>query len=274
MNAAISLNRNFGTLASVLAFTALPLAGCSGAADEEIANAVITSALQSDNNGEVGDVVADSPSPECENDPNVWASKAAARPQVFLNPVGCATKTATGAALHIDFNQCTGPFGRMLLAGGVDAKFSNGSSCEAHVEVADSGNLTSNGNPLNYKASGDIRLISGQRSTTWHSEIIGTSRRGKPLQMSSDRSVVLNEVSHCVDVMGTSTGTVGGRSFSTNIESLSVCPGKCPSAGVLRAHIDGRFRDRTLEVRFDGSKHAQVTGINGDEFTVEMQCEE
>lgn len=259
-------------LGAVVGLAAALQVGCSGQVDQEFADAVISSALQSDNNSEAGELVTDSIEASCIDDPALAASAAALRAPVWLKPSGCATKTANGAELHVDFNACSGPFGRMLLAGGVNARFSNVGMCQLHVDITDSGNLTSNGHALDYAAQADVKLGSDKREITWHADISGTSRRGKAMQISSDRHAISDANTRCVDVVGTAQGTVGSHNFSTSIEALSVCPGKCPSSGLLKAELEGRLRDRSLSIRFDGSRLAQVTGSNGDEFTVEMDC--
>jgi len=260
-------------LGAVVGLAAVLQAGCSGQVDQEFADAVISSALQSDNNSEAGELVTDSIEASCIDDPALAASAAAERAPVWLKPTGCAAKTPNGADLHVDFNACSGPFGRMLLAGGINARFSNAGTCQLHVDITDSGNLTSNGHALDYAAQADVKLGSDQREITSHADITGTSRRGKAMQISSDRHVITNTNTHCVDVVGTAQGTVGSHKFATSIEALNVCPGSCPSSGLLKAELEGRPRDRSLGIRFDGSRLAQVTGSNGDEFTVEMDCD-
>lgn len=260
-------------LGGVVGLAAVLQAGCSGQVDQEFADAVISSALQSDNNSEAGELVTDSVDAGCVDDPTLAASAAAERSPVWLKPTGCATKTANGADLHVDFNACSGPFGRMLLAGGIDARFSNAGTCQLHVDITDSGNLTSNGHALDYAAQADVKLGSDKREITWHADITGTSRRGKAMQISSDRHAISDANTRCVDVVGTAKGTLGSHKFSTSIEALSVCPGSCPSSGLLKAELFGSLRDRSLSIRFDGSRLAQVTGGNGDEFTVKMDCD-
>ena len=78
----------------------------------------------------------------------------------------------------------------------------------------------------------------------------------------------------CRDIVGALRGQVGDRRYQATIESLVICPERCPGPGRVEAQIEGEQRDRTLTVRFDGSNRAQVTGWSGREFEVDLVCGE
>ena len=174
--------------------------------------------------------------------------------------------------LHVEFDDCTGPFGRVTLAGGVDAVFHSAGECRLHVDISDSGDLTANGHELHYTATADVALLDGERDVDWHASFQGTTRRGKPIRQTSDLDVIVSDTTGCRDIVGTARGRVGNHDYRTTIESLYICPGECPSSGQVSAFVTGRWRDRSITVRFDGSNRAQVTGWTGREFEVEMVC--
>ena len=61
------------------------LAGCGQSAEEEFAQAVVTSALQSERNDKAGGFVVDSVEEDCADDPALAAQQASERPPVALS---------------------------------------------------------------------------------------------------------------------------------------------------------------------------------------------
>ena len=169
-------------------------------------------------------------------------------------------------------SQERGPFGRVTLAGGVDATFQNAGECRLHVDIVDSGDLTANGHDLLYTATADVTLLEHEREVDWHASFQGTTWRGKPIRQTSDLDVVVDGSTNCRDIVGAARGRVGNHDYRTTIESLYICPGECPSSGKVSAFVTGRWRDRSIAVHFDGSNQAKVTGWTGREFEVETVC--
>ena len=170
---------------------AAALSGCGHSAEEEFAEAVVSSALQSARNDKAGGVVVDSVEEDCVDEPELAAEQASKRPPVALYPADCVTKTADGVNLHVQFDGCTGPFGRVTLVGGVDATFQNAGECQLHVDVTDSGDLTANAHDLDYTAMADITLLEGEREVDWHASFEGTTRRGKRIRQTSDLDILV-----------------------------------------------------------------------------------
>ena len=258
-----------GLLTLVLA---APLSGCGRDAEEEFAEAVVASSLQTEQNEKAGVVIVDTVRNECVDDPATTAAAVAERPPVGIYPDDCVSKSAEGANLHVDFAGCTGPFGRVALAGGVDATFAVTGECQLHVDVEDSGNLTANGRDLDYQATADVVLRPNERDVTWHASFETTNRNDATVRQSSDLDVVVDLGTDCRDIVGALRGQVGDRRYQATIESLVICPERCPGPGRVEAQIEGEQRDRTLTVRFDGSNRAQVTGWSGREFEVDLVC--
>jgi hypothetical protein len=259
-----------------VSWIAVPLAlptvvGCGLPDEEAFANAVVTSALLTNENGGVGKEVIDTLADTCVDDPEAVARDAAARPSVAFIPSSCVDKSADGNTIHAELSECRGRFGRVTVEGGLDAVIDNIGDCRLHAEVWDSGDLTANGKPLDYQASAYVRLLDDIRDIDWSAEFSGTTRRGQHIEQSS-HLVVLADTANCVSIDGSAEGRVGKWDYTLDIEDLAVCPDRCPSRGTVRAHADAGRRDRSLTVVFDGSTTAKVTGSNGDELDVEMIC--
>jgi hypothetical protein len=259
-------------LGLVLLALAAPLSGCGRDAEEEFAEAVVASSLQSERNEKAGGVIVDSVRNECVNDPALAAAAVAERPPVGIYPPDCVSKSAEGSNLHVEYAGCTGPFGRVTLAGGVDATFAVTGECQLHVGVEDSGNLTANGRELDYQATADVDLLPDQRDVEWHASFETTNDRDAAVRQSSDLDVVIDLGTDCHDIVGALRGQVGDRRYRATIEDLVLCSEGCPASGRVEAQVEGARRDRTLTVRFDGSNRAQVTGWSGREFEVDLVC--
>lgn len=264
------------TLPSTVVLALLALPGCAGSLEEEVGEAVVSSALETGNTGPQGRFIVDAralPGDEsCIADPAAAAADAASRPAVGLYPEGCLAKTADGAAVHADFDGCTGPFGRVTLEGGMDAVFSPREGCRMHADVADRGDFTANDRPLDYSAEADITYRTDGRDVQWRAHWTGTTARGRDIEHDSDLFVQADDDTGCLAVAGSTEGHVGQWQFGTTIEGLRICPEACPEAGVVEATLEGKYRDRTIRVEFDGSNVAQVTGWSGREFEVDMVC--
>src|SRR5689334_10377705 len=134
------MNTSFLRHASLLVLAALgPVLGGCGALDEEqLAEASVTSALETTRSAGAGKIVVDGVAQSDCMSPEAAAAEAAARPTVGLYPEGCATKDADGAAVHVELAECTGAFGRVHLNGGLDAVFTDAGACDKlHAEITD-----------------------------------------------------------------------------------------------------------------------------------------
>ena len=258
----------------VAALLALP--GCASDPEQEFAQAVVSSSLETSRSGMAGKPVVDAVDDPCAvADPEAAAAEAASRPVVGLYPASCATKSADGASVHVELDGCTGPFGKVTLQGGLDAVFSPGKAeCTISADIADSGNLTANGRALDYDAHAEVTVKDGERDVDWTAHFTGTTRRGQDIEQSSHLGVVVDRESGCIDAAGDLHGTIAEwRDYGATISGLRVCPDHCPEAGTVDATVEGRLRDRSIQVRFDGSKVAHVTGWSGREFDVDLVCE-
>lgn len=247
--------------------------GCAADADdeEEAARGTATSALQASSQGGVTDALLETDDTAAP-DPEAAAQKIAEHPTNGLEPAGCATKTREGSAVTIALSGCSGPFGKITMDGALRLTFRRTGADVLHVDITGE-DLVANGRPLRYLASADVRYEGSQRKITWHGESSGTTKRGRAFETSSDFAIDADVDARCVAVDGVSKGSVVGFDLDVTIEGLRACKDQCPAAGLARAIVrTPRGRERSLEVRFDGTEIARVKGFRGREMDVALAC--
>jgi hypothetical protein len=259
------------SLAVVASTFGLLAAGCAQDDEYDLAVASTTSALEVSQSGGTGKSVFDGINEASCGDPASAANLAASIPTAMLYPAGCETKTTDQSDVHVQFSACTGPFGRRQLNGGLDATFAGCTNGRLHADVVDSGNLTGNGRPIHYKASADVTVDGDTRDVAWTASWSATTRRGRHVEHQSNLDIRI-DASQCLDVAGTTAGHVDEFQFGSEIDGLTVCPDRCPSAGTVGITREGRLGERTLTIRFDGSERAHVTGARGRTFDVPLVC--
>jgi hypothetical protein len=247
---------------------ALLLTAC-GPSEDDFATAIVTSALQAPKAHELSDDVVDEPCGMLTAERAAVA--AASRPTTTLYPESCVDKTADASTVHVTFDGCTGPFGRLKLDGGVDARFEVMDECRLRADLHDTG-LTGNGRPLEYQASADIVVLDGAHEIAWNAHVSGTTRRGRSIEQVSAMQVVLDPATGCRTLTGNADGNVDGFEYDWGVTGMSVCPAECPSSGVVKAAWHRGRRDRNFRVEFDGSSVAHVTLPNGDTRDIAMVC--
>jgi hypothetical protein len=266
------------TIFAAAAVSTFVLGGCARELEEDFAVGVAQSALETPDNQTPGQELAGSlkdpdDSGECAITAEAAAAEAADIKTVGLYDVDCVTKTATGNRVHVQFDGCTGPFGKVTIDGGVDATFSVDASCLVHAEIVDDGTLTANGQPFTYDADADIEVLENIREILWNAHWEGTTRRGRSIQQTAQLDLTLERPSDCVKVHGgTADGTLDTYEYGWEMSDLSVCPGMCPSSGTVQGWWKGYARERTVTVEFDGSAVAHVTGWTGRQFDVDLVC--
>jgi hypothetical protein len=255
-------------LIPVFALT-LVTAAC-GPSEDEFANAVVTSALQSPQAQQISDDVVEEP---CGNlSAEAAAAEAAERPSALLYPQGCAAKTATDNVLHVEFAACTGPFGKVKLDGAVDATFAVNGECRLHADIVDAG-LTANDRPLDYRATADIEVTDGAHDIDWNAHTVGTTRRGRSVEQVAALHVVLDRATSCRTLEGNVEGNVDGFEYNWGVTGMAVCPGECPTSGIVKAAWHRARRERNFIVEFDGTALAHVTMPSGRTRDIPMLCE-
>ncbi len=253
----------------------LLLAGCAGGPDATEAqvasdgNEGTAASAQSTN---MASVVFENVS---VTDPVMATAQLAAPSQLW--PSGCVTRAkSTTAANTVDvtFTDCTGPFGLLHLDGEETVAFSAapGGGLLATIDAV---NLTVNGSPVSHSATAVITFPTATtRSVVWTGSWQRTDDLGDLLQHTSDLTISVDLTAGCRTATGTAVTTVADRKVDTTITSYQVCHTAagvegCPSGAVDH---DGVTSGKTVEITFDGSAEAEVTGPKGDTFEVPLVC--
>jgi hypothetical protein len=202
-------------------------------------------------------------------DADTAASAYESRPVAGFYPAGCVSSAREGLTIHIRFDNCTGPFGLLHLNGGIDATFSL-SDGTLHADLADTGDLTVEDNPVDYAASTDIVIEGSVYAFDWIASWSGTTKDGEPFTHDSELDITADPATGCATLSGNSLGSLGERGMDSVIAGYAVCPLECPSAGKITS--TGKSSGKTITIEFDGGSQAQVTVPNGDTYDVDLVC--
>jgi hypothetical protein len=196
-----------------------------------------------------------------------------------LWPSGCVTRARTGQAeVTVKLTDCTGPFGLVHIDGEETVTFGVAASgaLQATIEGV---NLTADGGPIVHSATAVITFPSPTtRSVQWKGNWARTDDLGDMLQHTSDLTIAVDlapGVPVCRSASGTAQTMVAVREVNTTITDYEVChepvTGQmgCPLGSV--DHV-GVTSGKTVEIRFNGTDEAAVTGPKGDMFEVPLVC--
>jgi hypothetical protein len=249
--------------------------GCSSEeSDSDEASATATSALQTQSQDGVMDGVLDT-SDDAAPDPEVVAQHVADYPLHGLSPADCATKTRSGSVVTLTLDNCTGPFGQVVVKGSLIATFSKSQSNDLHVDISASKDTTANGRALAYAAQADVTFDGTKRTVTYHGSSSGITKRGKDFSRKTDLTIAADVATHCAKIDGTSTGSVGKYAVDLSISGFEGCRDVCPTAGKAHASVDGPLVKASVDVTFDGSDkaHATISAKKTRELDVALDCQ-
>lgn len=261
-----------------LAFVSITLAAAAGCArgdeEEEAASQSTTSALQASQHGGLTEAAIDLDEASAV-DPERAAAAVADRPMKGLSPAGCATKTRDGAKVTLVAKGCTGPHGKVTLDGTLVATFSRPTKDALRVELVGGDDLRANGREMRYRATADIVYEGALRRVTWRGDVSGETKRGKRYDRHTELGIVADTALRCLDVTGSSRGTIAGFGVDVTIDRFRACESRCPASGDIKATVrTPAGKEHTLSVSFDGTDEAHVVGFRGRKFDVKMACED
>jgi hypothetical protein len=189
-----------------------------------------------------------------------------------LYPAGCVSITRTSLTeLHIEFDDCTGPFGLVHLRGGIDEVFSLDPNGRLVADLADSGDFTAEGRPVDYQAHAELRsLAADQAEIGWQAHWEAELSQGEQVSCDSTVTILAEPATGCLTIDGTSSASVDDRGLDATIEGYAVCPVTCPEDGTITA--TGKSSGETVVIDFDGSSTAKVQLQNGPTYDVPLVC--
>jgi hypothetical protein len=192
------------------------------------------------------------------------------KPITGLSPEGCATKTRDGNAVHVLFDNCTGPAGLLHVKGGIDVTFSNTAAGGLHADFKGVEGLTVQDRPVTYSAKADLTAEGTERTLTWSGKWASETAAGAPIEHSSSGDLTVDLATSCVTFTGEASGSIDKRGIDLTIDDLKACPATCPASGTITAV--GKASGMSVSVSFDGSTKASVTGPKGHTFSVPLGC--
>jgi hypothetical protein len=210
------------------------------------------------------------------SDPGKAAAELAA--PTVLWPSGCVTRsldTTYPNVVHVHFNDCTGPFGLVHIDGEELVTFSTAPSGALRAQLTGV-SLMANGQPVTYSVTADVFFPSATtRNVNWNGSWSRTNDAGDPVSHHADVQIAIDLTAACRTANGTATTAVAGRTVDTTVTNFQVCRDLttgmegCPSGLVVHT---GRPQGRTVDVHFDASATAQVTGPRGNMFDLPLVC--
>lgn len=203
---------------------------------------------------------------------DVAAGTATASVAAFF-PQACRTASRAGNVVTYTLTACTvGPLGLAALSGTLTATFTAGAAGSIDVAIQSGPDLALDGAPVTQSATANVAIAaSGARTITWKGGYSSKTPRGRTIQHDA-QYVVQTDGNGCIDIDGTATSSIGGRSLRTDTAGYKRCGGKgqCPSAGELT------FTDEqlglSLRLDFLGGTSAVVVRPNGDRVAITLRC--
>ncbi len=188
-----------------------------------------------------------------------------------LYPADCVTITPNSlVSVHVQFDDCTGPFGLLHLTGGVDAEVSLNEEGTVEMDLADSGDLTVEGNSVDYEAHAVFLSIGVDSELLWKGHWSAETSWGDLATHDTDLRIKFNALTRCIRLDGSADSALGERGLEWDIDGYSVCPLECPAGGVVTA--TGIESGETVVITFDGSDSADVTLPDGETYDVPLVC--
>lgn len=263
------------TLASLVLIGSTALVGCArNSANTDSAAAALDSQESVESEGNVMMAVADGADGMALTAPALptadqVASRIAANVALRWNPSGCATATASGANVTIQFNDCTGPRGLLHVTGELDL------TVTVNTSIVIAGTAT--GLQVNHAVLDvDTSAVYSSNGTT-HSIAVtttgtGTGPLGNTIDHNGDYTVTWDTASTCGSVAGSWSTEISSTTASatrSNQVNVMRCAGGCPTGTLVHTGFGGV----TLTVTFDGSATAAWTTSNGKSGTIALQCQ-
>lgn len=192
-----------------------------------------------------------------------------------LLPSSCVTRAMTGPnQITVTFRDCTGPFGLVHIDGQETVTLASapGGALQATIEGV---SLSANGKPISHSATAVISFPGATtRAVAWDGSWQRTNDLGQVVAHTSDLRISLDLASGCRTIDGTAQTHVDAREVNTTITGYQLCHGTtgqegCPSGAV--DHV-GVTSGKTVQIQFDGTAEAEVTGPRGDRFQVPLVC--
>jgi hypothetical protein len=226
---------------------------------------LITSSLISSSPGTIGLASADLSGSDLGGREFGDGAKAIYLPRGCLTVVhDPATQTAT-----YTFNRCLGPNGLRAITGEVKAHYRVAPEL-LHLELTAT-DLSVNEAVVDWSATADVTSTEADRTMVWKAQLAGTSARGRTFSRTNQHTVSWKLGEPCFALSGSSEGEIDKRSIRTEIIDFRRCRRGCPDAGG-RIVITNVTKNKSIELRYDGTNTATFVDVKGRETPVPLLC--
>jgi len=250
--------------------TASLLAGCNLRQDDGLAEDAAASVSQAQQAAGITRLVARPLDNKQIQAPDEAAQTVQSEGIAGLYPPGCAAVSITNFdSVHVEFDDCSGPFGLAHLSGGIDAVFSIAEG-KVVIDLDDSDDLTLTQHPVDYQAHAVVESIGQQVTLGWEGHWQADTANDETATHDSKLTIVSDVLTRCVTLDGTASSTIGERGLDWTVDGYAVCPITCPSGGVVTA--TGKKSGVTATIVFDGSASATVDIEGGASYDVPLVC--
>jgi hypothetical protein len=259
-------------LAAAAALVGTAAAGCSFQPSASLADDATAAVSQAQKAAGVTRLATAPVREEDQGNPENAANRVEGDSIAGLYPAGCVSITRTSLTeLHIEFDDCTGPFGLVHLRGGIDETFSLDPNGRLVADLADSGDFTAEGRPVDYQAHAELRSLAPEQAEIgWQAHWEAELAQGQQVSCDTTVTILAEPATGCLTIDGTSAASVDERGLDATIEGYEVCPIECPKDGTITA--TGKSSHETVVIDFDGSSTAKVQLQNGPTYEVPLVC--
>jgi hypothetical protein len=191
----------------------------------------------------------------------------------FYQPAGCLVEDSDTIArtATYTFTDCTGPFGLVQLNGVVSVSWSVSSADTLNLKLSSENFKVNAATITSWNASAVITSSGDGRDMTWSASLAGTTGSGRAFTRTNDKDIKWTVGQSCIDIGGSSQGTISGLDLETTITSYSRCEGSCPAAG-SEINVKDVTNGDSVDVKYLGGDRAQFTSIKGTETDLTLFC--
>lgn len=234
-------------------------------------SAVASDAIEAQESATLSMIAAAMPALPLKDPAMVLADAVAAQsnvPESFEEPA-CMSVTIDGADVDYALDNCTGPWGRVVVSGTIHATFRAGPTASSFEIELSSDGLSVNGRAATFGGTVLVELRSAGRDIAWQGSYEGKTRGGKTVSHETDLALTLgDDGSAALD--GTTASTIGVRGL--NVEYALSRPG--PKGTCLVGTVDATTKLTKVEVglTFDGTTRVTAENSRGGSGTFTVDC--
>jgi hypothetical protein len=199
-------------------------------------------------------------------DPDAVAVIVADNVDQYFVPADCANIMRDGSELTYTLSNCTGPFGRRTIDGGLRVSFSDDDGQIAFEIASEDLRIDGESAELDlsgaYSAEGTVKTV--QYTSSW-----SLPARGRDASGESDNTLTWTSGSNCITRNGTGELMTSQRSFEISVQGYARCAAACPSAGAVTMISE----EQTSTLTFDGTAQANLRRSDGTSAQIPLDCQ-